>query len=366
MSRLSFAAIAPVWLASCLLCFAHDGEDHSQVTPEGVAGGMDDGWTSGDGSLRFEVLYTREHLPEQAQAVLEKLHGGFGVDRREGHGETYFSVPGAGIIRLSADLGKAEMIATDSEMRDANMHNATVWVGADGAAYVTYPGNAIGKVFTTTTAGGLLHTLSSPGPGQAFDDETVSAYFAEDRDFVPTDTDYRDGTLYVTTGYSALDYVLTASVDHGEGVGIAWTPHAFGGRGDGPGQFGTGHGVTISADGSEVHISDRPNGEIDRFTPDGAYRSTLTLPEGAWPADIDYEGEYGVVGCLFGLDREKGAPIYVLKDGQVVSTIWPKDEMGLEKFQHIHDAVIREVGGVLYIIAQAWNPGDFVVLRQVM
>ncbi|MEO2003781.1 MAG: hypothetical protein ABGY41_06750, partial [Candidatus Poribacteria bacterium] len=148
MSRLSFAAIAPVWLASCLLCFAHDGEDHSQVTPEGVAGGMDDGWTSGDGSLRFEVLYTREHLPEQAQAVLEKLHGGFGVDRREGHGETYFSVPGAGIIRLSADLGKAEMIATDSEMRDANMHNATVWVGADGAAYVTYPGNAIGKVFT--------------------------------------------------------------------------------------------------------------------------------------------------------------------------------------------------------------------------
>ena len=107
MSRLSFAAIVPVWLASCLLCFAHDGEDHSQVTPEGVAGGLDDGWTSGDGSLRFEVLYTREHLPDQAQAVAENLHGGFGVDRREGHGETYFAAPGAGIIRLSADLGKA-------------------------------------------------------------------------------------------------------------------------------------------------------------------------------------------------------------------------------------------------------------------
>ena len=122
----------------------------------------------------------------------------------------------------------------------------------------------------------------------------------------------------------------------------------------------------LRSDGSEVHISDRPNGEIDRFTPDGRYRSTLSLPEGAWPADIDYEGEYAVVGCLFGLDREKGAPIYILKNGEVVSTIWPKDEMGLGTFQHIHDAVIREVDGVLYIIAQAWNPGDFVVLRQVM
>ena len=63
---------------------------------------------------------------------------------------------------------------------------------------------------------------------------------------------------------------------------------------------------------------------------------------------------------------KKGAPIYVLKNGAVVSTVMPKAELGLEKFQHIHNAVIREVNGVLYIIAQAWNPGDFAVLRQVM
>ena len=29
-------------------------------------------------------------------------HGGFAVDRRDGKGETYFALPGAGLLRLSA------------------------------------------------------------------------------------------------------------------------------------------------------------------------------------------------------------------------------------------------------------------------
>lgn len=365
MSRLSAVATS-AWLASCLFCLAHTGHEHADVTPAGMEGDMHDEWVSGDAPLRFEVLYTREHLPEAAQAMLKTLHGGFGVDRREGRGETYFAVPGAGIVRLSADLGRAELLATDSEMREANMHNATVWVGDDGEAYVSYAGNDVAKVFTTTTDGSLLHTLPSPGVEQSFDDEAVAAYFADGGAFVPTDADCRAGRLYVTTGYSALDYVLTAAVDETSGLAMSWTPSAFGGRGDGAGQFGTGHGVTISPDGSEVHVADRPNGKIERFSPDGEYLSTLRLPEGSWSCDVDYEGGHGVVGSLFGPDREQGAPIYVLKGDELVSTVMPKEELGLEGFQHIHDAVIRDVNGVLYIIAQAWNPGDFAILRQVM
>jgi hypothetical protein len=362
------SAIAAIWLGSCLLCFGHAGEDHTGVSLDGFAGfgGPEhDGWVSGDGALRFEVLYTRDHLPEQAQPFIEKLHGGFGVARGDGLGETYFAVPGAGIVRLSADLGKAELVSTHADMLEANMHNATVWLGAGPDAYVTYSGNDVAKVFTTSLNGELIYTLPTPGPDHAFADDTVNAYFADGGAFVPTDADYRAGRLYVTTGYSSLDYVLTASVDLSDGVAMSWTADAFGGRGEGAGQFGTGHGVTISPDGSEVHVADRPNGEIDQFSLDGEYTSTLRLPDGAWPADVDYEGGYGVVGCLFGKDRDRGAPIYLLKDGEVVSTIWAKDELGLGQFQHIHDAVIREVDGVLYIIAQAWNPGDFAVLRQV-
>jgi hypothetical protein len=35
-------------------------------------------------------------------------------------------------------------------------------------------------------------------------------------------------------------------------------------------------------------------------------------------------------------------------------------------FKHIHNAVLGQSGGKLYVIAQAWNPGDFAVLEQVV
>ena len=71
-----------------------------------------------------------------------------------------------------------------------------------------------------------------------------------------------------------------------------------------------------------------------------------------------------MVGALHGPDREKGAPIYVLKDDRVISEVWPKEELGLERFQHVHNAVLKRIGDRFYIIAQAWNPGGFAVLEQ--
>ena len=60
--------------------------------------------TSGQGALKFKVLYTRDHFPAEVVAAIDKAHGGFDVDRREGKGETYFQLPGIGIIQISADL----------------------------------------------------------------------------------------------------------------------------------------------------------------------------------------------------------------------------------------------------------------------
>ena len=59
---------------------------------------------SGQGKMKFRVLYTSEHLPAEAQKVLTGAHGGFAVDLRPGKGETYFSLKGAGIIQISGDL----------------------------------------------------------------------------------------------------------------------------------------------------------------------------------------------------------------------------------------------------------------------
>ena len=116
---------------------------------------------------------------------------------------------------------------------------------------------------------------------------------------------------------------------------------------------------------TRLDIADRPNAEIDRFTRHGQYLSTLRMPNGSLPCDIYYHGNYAVVGSLDGPDRSKGAPIYILENDQLISTLMIKEDLGLPNFTHIHNAVMREVNGKFYVIAQAWNPGDFAILEQV-
>ncbi|MBI2685769.1 MAG: hypothetical protein HYX27_05600 [Acidobacteria bacterium] len=320
--------------------------------------------TSGQGKLRFKVLYTSEHLPAEAQKVLKSAHGGFAVDRRKGKGETYFALPGAGILQISADLKNIKLLPTAEEMKGTNMHNAMLWT-AEKETYLTFPGNAANRVFTTKLDGTLVHTLKPPTADTDLGDPTVNNYFKNNGPFIPTDVEYLDGLFYIPTGYSKLDYVLTARVKPGKNFDATWNKLSFGGRGTGVGQFGTGHGVTVPVGKKRIDIADRPNSEVDRFTPEGKYLETVKLPAGSFPCDTFYDGPYMVIGALHGPDRTKGAPIYILENDKVVSTIMPKEELALANFQHIHNAVMRKVGKKLYVIAQAWNPGDFVILEQV-
>ena len=159
--------------------------------------------------------------------------------------------------------------------------------------------------------------------------------------------------------------MLTAKVATTSPLRVGWNKLTFGGRGDGPGQFGTGHGITVPPGKKRLDISDRPHAEIDRFTPSGKYIDTVHTPEGSFPCDIDYEGKYAIIGSLNNPDKTKGAPVYILQNDKVVSTILPKEELGLEKFMHIHNATMRTIDGKIYLIVQAWNPGDFAILEQV-
>ncbi len=320
--------------------------------------------TSGQGDLKFRVVFTGSHLPPDAISVLNSAHGGFAIDRREGKGQVYFALPGAGIIKISADLQSTKLLESSTLIKNANMHNTTIWYDQDGTPFLTFPGNSVGQIFTTTLDGELVHTLPAPDSEDDFDHPTVNSYFGSGRKFAPTDVDYLNHRLYVATGYSTLDYVLTASVESTNPMSIQWASLVFGGRGDRPGQLMKGHGITVSPNQRRIDVADRSVSEIDRFTPLGHYRSTWHLPSGAYPCDIDYHKDLAIVGCLHGPDRSKGAPIYLLRDGAVVSTVMPKEDLGLENFQHIHNAVLHEVKGKLYIIAQAWNPGDFAILEQ--
>ena len=250
-------------------------------------------------------------------------------------------------------------------MRDTKLHNTGIWYAQDGSPYLMFPGNEAGAVFTTTIDGKLVNTLQAPEGGIDLGYPVANDYFNAKGKFIPTDVEQLDGMMYMTTGYSKLDYVLTARILSTKPFKVQWHDLAFGGRGTGVGQFGTGHGITVKPGTKRLDIADRPHSEIDRFTRYGQYLSTLQLPSGSFPCDIYHLGNYSVVGALHGPDRSKGAPIYILENDQLISTIMPKEELGLKNFQHIHNAVLREYGNKLYVIAQAWNPGDFAILEQV-
>ena len=320
---------------------------------------------TGQGALRFRVLMTGAQLPDEARKVVVSAHGGFAVDRREGKGETYFALPGAGVLRLSADFKQVTEVATAPEMKDTNLHNPAIWYGKDGSAMLTFPANDLGRIFTTALSGELLNTLGPPGADEDLGLPAVRDYFAGGGALVPTDVAYLDGWLYITTGYSSLDFVLTARVASERPLKTVWNDLAFGGRGTGPGQLGTGHGITVPPGTKRIDVADRANAEIDRYTRYGQYLGTLRTPAGSLPCDIDYLGRYAVVGALDGPDRSKGAPIYIYEDDRLVSTLFPKDDLGLANFKHVHNAVLRQWNGKLYVIAQAWNPGDFAVLEQI-
>ena len=321
---------------------------------------------SGQGKMKFRLLYSFDHLPEEARKVLPSAHGGFAVDRRPGRGEIYFALPGAGILQISADLKTVRMIETPDIMKKVNLHDTTLWQTPEGTPYLVFPANDAGKVFTTTLDGKLVHTLNTPTADDDFDQPEVNDYFLGKGNFAPTDVEELDGLYYITTGYSNLDFVLTARILRTSPFEAVWNDLAFGGKGEGPGQFGTAHGITVPPGKKRLDISDRPHSRIERFTRYGHYRSTLEMPRGSLPCDIDYLDHYAVVASLDGPDPSKGAPIYILEDDKLISTIMPKEDLGLQNFKHNHNAVLQRIGNKYYIIAQAWNPGDFAILEQVI
>jgi len=342
--------------------FGNNPRGGGQTTPSysGEASGV-----TGNGKLKFRAIYTTSHLPPEAQSVIKGAHGGFAVDTRPGRGEVYFALKGAGIVQISSDLKTTRMLPTAPEMKNTNLHNATLMLAKDGTPFLLFPGNEANEVFTTTIDGKMVHELKTPAAGTEMGHPQVNDYFMGRGNFIPTDVEQLDGLMYITTGYSQLDFVLTARILSTSPFKAEWNDLSFGGRGTGPGQFGTGHGITIPPGTTRIDVADRLNSEIDRFNRGGQYLSTLKMPLGSLPCDIYYLDNYAVVGSLDGADRSKGAPIYILENDKLVSTLMPKEDLGLKNFTHIHNAVMKRMNNKLYVIAQAWNPGDFAIFEQV-
>jgi hypothetical protein len=321
---------------------------------------------SGDGALRFDVLATSEQLPKRVfepnphdgggRSILECAHGGFAFDYREGRGEVYWFLQGAGMLRVSADRSKVELLESAPELTPFNLHNATFFEHA-GEGRIAWPANDGARVFITDTDGKLIRTIGRP---------TMEPY-AGGAGYSPTDAAYLDGALWITDGYGSK-HVMSYDLAKG-----AWTGVIFGGKADGPeaGKFGTNHGITIHR--GLIWIAGRQYARIHSYRPDTEFVDMFPLPEGSKPCDFEFfvlnEKLYGVAGSLnaaTGTD-DTGAGIYIvdMETLEVVSTIKPKDELGLERFTHLHNVYATTDGADVTLYCQAWNPGDFAILRLV-
>ena len=312
---------------------------------------------SGQSPFVFAYRDDLRTLPNKALSCEIDLHGGFAVNDKHGGG-IYYGMPGCGIIRISDDLKKQEIIELPNGLNSVNFHGTKICT-FDNKRRLVLPANNEEKVIVLSLDGEVDFVLSRP-EFEEYKDQSVP--------FKPTDTAIVDNNVYVADGYGS-NYITKADLTTQK-----WTS-IFGGKTDDPempGLFGTAHGLNPSPDGQHLSITDRPHSRLEHFTFTGEFKESYRIPTGSKPCGIDFvewEGRsLGLVGSLDNPDEAKPAPIYIL-DGEsytVLSTVRPKEDLKIELADHIHNAVWYKYKNELYLICQAWNPGYYFVLELVV
>jgi hypothetical protein len=313
---------------------------------------------SGQGNLVFTHCGDLSVLPEKARPFEVRLHGGFAVDR-QGTGGLYYGMPGCGLMRIRPDLTAHEIIELPSDLTPINFHSAKI-VEFDGKRRIVLPANENAKVVVVGLDGAVDFILSRP----EFDE-----YQDANKPFAPTDAAAIGDRLYVADGYGS-NYISMADLTRAKWSG------AFGGRTDdpdAPGRFGTAHGLNIVPCGlhrGHLAIADRPHARLQIFSPEGAFAKAYGITPGSRPCGIDFhcvDGRWhALVGSLDDPQPGRPAPIYILDADTyaVVSTVRPREELGVQLADHIHNAIWYEYGTRLFLICQAWNPGHYFVLER--
>lgn len=313
---------------------------------------------SGDSPFQFIHRPELHVLPGQVLENEINLHGGFAADQRENFGHLYYGMPGSGILRIDPDLGKQELIQLPEKLKLMNFHSTKIG-DINGARRLFLPANGDALVAVVSLDGNLDFILTKP---------EFEQYQAENVKFAPTDTVLVDQQLFVADGYGA-NYISTADV-----IQRKWTA-VFGGMADHPeqnGKFSTAHGISV--DPTHHHhlvIADRPNSRIQHHELDGGFLASYGLPSGSWPCGIHFvqwKGRWlGVIGSLVDPVKDRPAPIYIVDANtyEVLSTIRPKEELGIAAVQHLHNVVWHIHNDQLYLVCQSWNPGLYFVLEKV-
>ncbi len=312
------------------------------------------------GDAPWEFVHRKDYhvLPGSVLDCEVSLHGGFAADTRPDFGHLYYGMPGCGILRIDPDLQRQELIPLPEKLKPMNFHSTKIG-HIHGAWRLFLPANNDALVAVVNLDGSLDFVLTRP---------EFEQYQAEDVPFAPTDTALVDDRLFVADGYGA-NYISSADVTHRQWTGI------FGGKTENPqenGKFATAHGIRVHpVHAHHLTIADRPSSRIQVHGLDGGFLASHPLPPGSWPCGIDYlqwEGRWlAVIGSLVDPVKDRPAPIYILDAHtyQVLSTIRPKEELGIEPVQHLHNVVWHAHHDQLYLVCQSWNPGHYFVLERV-
>ena len=313
---------------------------------------------SGSAPYAFAYRDDLHVLPQSALDCEVNLHGGFATDNRPDMGHIYYGMPGCGILRIDPDLQRQELIQLPDKLKPLNFHSTKIGE-IEGEQRLIMPANDDEMVAIISLDGNLDFVLSRP---------EFEEYQSEEAPYKPTDTVLVDQELFVADGYGS-NYIVSADVTTQKWGSI------FGGKTDNAtenGKFATAHG--INAHHHHHHhlvIADRPSSRIQQHGTDGTFHHSHSLPSGSWPCGtntIHFDDRWlMVIGSLRDPVEDRPAPIYVVDADtyEVLSTIRPKEDLGIELVQHLHNVIWHVHNDNLYLVCQAWNPGYYFVLERV-
>jgi|TARA_B110000238_G_C16141187_1_gene446412 hypothetical protein len=296
-------------------------------------------------------------LPKEAHEFEPEMHGGFNEDPETGI--VYTGIPGYGLCSISADLTEWSTIGTDARLKD-NIHGIVFFVhkGVKHLA-VAQEGK---RVLVLTLDGNIVSEIVKPTGNEFNFDLANEFYSSEKSDFGVTDVTYLKGTIYVSHGYSAGDFVMTIKEKRGV---WSWGKLAWGGKGDKPGQFRTAHG--IYAHDNHILVANRGAGQIVKFTKKGKFVETFNDIPKSYICDISYKSEHYFMNALRPVGDQKSAPIYVHSGDELISTVIVGD-LNIPVLINIHQVwphlvETKDGSKQLYLLVHGWSKGKFAVLK---
>jgi hypothetical protein len=305
---------------------------------------------SGQGFWKFVAARNRVPVPPSILSVTQ-AHGTIIVDKAKD--VVYWGLQGVGWVGFSNKLQSSWLVVGNPAFTNGNLHGADILPQGRKAPLIAAADNKSGKVYLTDTTFQNVADLVKPTFGS----------YSTNKGFAPTDVAFVSGKeLWVVDGYAQQRF-MPADVSP-----FQWRGEQYGGGN----RFSkTLHGVTYDEKHDELLFSARPEGQMKRVErKNRLLTEILGLPKGTWLCDVDVWGDYVLAACLNGPDKSPG-PLYIInqKKRTIVATINPKQDLGYEDAQHLHDAAWYVTGKgreqEVYILFTNWNPGGIGALKLV-